>query len=63
MGTSALRSHLKINHLGSDLGSTCPVLSLNDTRTVHVHGAFCKDPEEDEGDEQFLLLLPQSRLM
>lgn len=36
MGTSALRSHLNINHLGPDPGSTCPVLSLNDTGTVRV---------------------------
>lgn len=48
MGTSAPRSHLKINHLGPDPESTCLALSLNDTGAVHVHGTFCKVLEEDE---------------
>lgn len=63
MGTSALRSHLKINHLGPDPGSTCLALSLSDTGAWHVHGIFCKVLEEDEGDEQFFLQLPRTGLM
>lgn len=57
MGTSALRSHLKINCLGSDPGSTCLVLSLDGTGAVHVHGTFCKVLEVDEADNQFFLQL------
>lgn len=63
MGTSALRSHLKINHLGPDPGSTCLALSLSDTRAVRLHGTFCKVLEEHEGDEQFFLQLPWTGLM
>lgn len=62
MGTSALRSHSKINHLGPDPGSTCLVLSLNGTGAVHVHGTFCEVLKEDEGDEQFFLWLPWTGL-
>lgn len=57
MGTSALRSHLKINHLGPDPGSTCLELSLDESGAVHVHGTFCKFLEEEKGDEQFFLRL------
>lgn len=63
MGTSALRSHLKINRLGSDPGSTCLVLSLDDTGAVHVHGTFCKVLEEDEADNQFFLQLHLTALV
>ena len=59
MGTSALRSHLKINHLGPAPGSTCLALSLRDTRAVHIHG---KVLQEDEGDEQLFLQLPRTAL-
>lgn len=51
MGTSALRSHLKINRLGPDPGSICLALSLNDTGAVHVHGIFYRVLKEDEDDE------------
>lgn len=62
MGTSALRSHLKINHLGPDLGSTCLALSLNVAGAVHIHSTFCKILEEDEDDEQVFLQLPRTGL-